>query len=303
MIYLLILLLVVLFLVLNHSTIFHRPIRQNILELKSSCTEDLWIVAPGNKKLLICLHGMFSTPKTFEDLGEELVKQGWDIYAPTLPASAATREELQTIGAWAWEESLIVIREKIKTIPQHYQHTVLCGHSQGGSLAMNIATEQDFDALIIVASPIRLYGNHLLWWENIAIYLSGLLSFILSNGLLQTIKNPQERYLVEKCCDAEGIQYPYTIFTFKRGLKILRTNLHKIKIPLFLAYCEGDVMVNHHNLEWIKSSVSSKIIETKKYRIPYEEEPYGFRHQLLNYSKTKSDLFKMISVFLKERNF
>ncbi|MGL5956745.1 MAG: alpha/beta hydrolase [Brevinema sp.] len=303
MIYLLVLLIIVLFVVLNHSTIFHRSIRQDVLDRKYSCTEDLWITAPNNHKLLICLHGMFSTPKTFEDLGDVLVKQGWDIYAPALPASAATREELRTIGSWAWEESLMVIREKINVLPQHYQHTVLCGHSQGGSLAMSMATERDFDALIVISSPIRLYGDHLLWWENLAIYLSGFMSFLLPNGFLQEIKNPKERYLVEKCCDAEGIQYPYTIFTFKRGLKELRTNLYKIKIPLFLAYCEGDTMVHSDNLEWIQSSVSSPIVETKKYCIPYEEEPYGFRHQLLNYSKTKTDLFQAISIFLQQRDF
>ncbi len=294
------LVLIILFVIFNHTDIFHRKIRKDTLQQKYACTEDMWFKGDGNKKLLICLHGMFSTPRTFEDLAPILVKEGWDVYVPALPASANTREELRTIGSWAWDESILVIEDKIANLSSEYQKVVLSGHSQGGSLAMQIATEKDFDGLMILASPVDLYGDHLLWWENIAVYLAGVLSFATPQGLWLPIKNPDERYLVEKCCDAEGIQYPYTIFTFKRGLQKLRPNLHKISTPLFLAYCKGDTLVNYKNLEKIKSAVSSSIIEDTLYDISYEEEPYSFRHQLLNYTKTRDDLMKKISEFLQK---
>ncbi|MDK2818294.1 MAG: alpha/beta fold hydrolase [Spirochaetota bacterium] len=290
---------VILFLLLNHTIVFHRKLRLNVFTEKYSHTKDLWFKKDGNTKLIIFLHGMFSTPSTFEDLAEILLLKGWDVYIPTLPASAISREDLQSIGSWAWKESLIIIREKINSLPNNYQKVVLGGHSQGGSLAMNIATERSFDGLIVVSSPVNLYGNHLKLWQNIAIYLSGLLSFVFPNGVLESIPYQQERAEVEKLCDAEGIQYPYTIHTFKKGLKILRQNLYKIKMPLFLAYCKGDILVNFKNLELIKNSVSSKKIIEKTYDISFEEEPYGFRHQLLNYSKTKNDLNVSIVSFLE----
>ncbi len=291
---------IILFVIFNHTDSFHRKIRKDTLQLKYACTEDMWFKKDGNKKLLICLHGMFSTPRTFEDLALVLVEEGWDVYIPALPASANTREELRTIGPWAWDESMLVINDKISDFSDKYQKTVLCGHSQGGSLAMQVATEKEFDALMILSSPIDLYGDHLLWWENIAVYLAGVLAFIVPNGLWLPIKNPDDRYLVEKCCDAEGIQYPYTIFTFKRGLGKLRPNLSKISKPLFLSYCKGDTLVNYKNLYKIKSSVSSDTIEEILYDISYDEEPYSFRHQLLNYTKTKDDLVNRIREFLKK---
>ena len=290
----------ILFLLLNYTTVFHQKIRQNVLSKKYSCTKDMWFKKEANTKLIVFLHGMYSTPSTFEDLAQILLEKGWDIYVPALPASAISREDLRVIGSWAWEESLIVIREKINSLPSDYQKVVLGGHSQGGSLAMTVATEQYFDGLIVVASPVNLYGDHLKLGHNIAIYFSGLLSFLLPNGLFEPILHQQERAKVEKLCDAEGVMYPYTIYTFKKGLKILRKNLYKIETPLFLAYCKGDTLVNFKNLEFIKTHVSSKKIVTEKYDISYEEEPYGFRHQLLNYSKTRDHLNVSIVSFLED---
>jgi len=132
------------------------------------------------------------------------------------------------------------------------------------------------------------------------IYFSGLLSFILPKGLFEPIPHQQERAKIEKLCDAEGVQYPYTVYTFKEGLKTLRKNLYKIEMPLFLAYCKGDTLVNFKNLEFIKNNVSSKKIVEEKYNISFEEEPYGFRHQLLNYSKTKDHLNASIVSFLED---
>lgn len=289
----------VLFYVLNHTTIFHSKIRGNVLTKKYACTEDLWFTKESHNKLIIFLHGMYSTPSTFEDLAPSLMEQGWDVYMPSLPASALTREELQTIGPWAWEESLLVIRHKISNLPRSYQKVVLGGHSQGGSLALKIATEKDFDALIIIASPINLYGKHLKLWENIAIFLSGISSFILPKGLWIPIKHQKERAQIEKKCDAEGIRYPYTVFTFQRGLDQLRPKLSKISMPLFLAYCQGDTLVDLNNLEKIKESVSSSVIVEKKYEVSYDIDPYGFRHQLLNYTYTKEALTKALLSFLK----
>lgn len=291
---------VILFLLLNHTRVFHQKLRLDVLSRKYSCTKDIWFKKEGNTKLIIFLHGMFSTPCTFENLAQILLNKGWDIYVPTLPASAISREDLRVIGSWAWKESLIVVREKINTLPNDYKKVVLGGHSQGGSLAMTMAIEKSFDGLIVVASPTNLYGDHLKLWQNIAIYLSGVLSFILPKGLFEPILHQQERAKIEKLCDAEGVQYPYTIYTFKKGLEILRENLYKIETPLFLAYCKGDTLVNFKDLEFIKSHVSSKKIVVEKYDISYEEEPYGFRHQLLNYSKTKDHLNASIVSFLED---
>jgi esterase/lipase len=288
-------------LIVNHHPTFHPKMRKNILQLKYSSTEDLWFRKEGNKKLVVFLHGMYSTPSTFETLAILLLEKGFDVYAPSLPASALTLEELKIVGPWTWEESLFIINYKLDLISQdYYEKTILGGHSQGGSLAMTVVTERDFDALIVVASPTSLYGTHLKLYENIAIYLSGLLSFVLPRGLFEVIPYQQERAKIEKLCDAEGINYPYTIYTFKEGLKTLRKNLYKIEMPMFLTYCKGDTLVNFKNLEFITSHVSSTKIVIDKYDISFEEEPYGFRHQLLNYSKTRDHLNASIVSFLED---
>ncbi len=268
----------VIFIILNFTAVFQRPTRKNILDLKYTCTEDLWFKKEGNKKLLVCLHGMFSTPYTFEDLAHDLVEKGWDVYAMTLPASANTREDLQSIGSWSWEESMIVVRDKISKL-SGYEEYSLIGHSQGGSFAMEVITEniKDFSSLIVVAAPINLYGSHMTFTGNTAIFLSGLMSFFYPKGFIFKIKNPELFCRKQAEIDELGIQYPHTIFTFKRGVRALRKNLYKIKTPVLLAYCEGDRLVNESNMWKISKKISSKYVESVLCRVSYDDDPVGLK--------------------------
>ena len=290
---------IVVMLIVNHHPTFHPKMRKNILQLKYSSTEDLWFRKEGNKKLVVFLHGMYSTPSTFETLATLLLEKGFDVYAPSLPASALTLEELKIVGPWTWEESLFIINYKLDLISQDYETTILGGHSQGGSLAMTVGTERDFDALIVIASPTSLYGTHLKLYENIAIYLAGLLKYILPHGAPSPVPHTEERKSLEKFCDAEGVTYPLTLYTFKKGLTHLRKNLYKIKIPLFIAYCKQDSLVGFFSRDMIKNNVSSPKIEELIFDIPKDKEPYGRKHQLLNYSETREDTNNAIIDFVE----
>ncbi|MGL4366868.1 MAG: alpha/beta hydrolase [Brevinemataceae bacterium] len=304
MVFFIIIGMLVLFFILNHTFLLHTKPALDILDQNYAATEDCWFTKENNKKLIIFLHGMYSTPKTFEDIAQRLIEEGWDIYVPALPASANNKEQLQKIGSWAWEQSVHVASSKVSTCiknAQKYSHIVLGGHSQGGSLALTVASLfPKLEALIIVASPVNLYRSPSSWRHNIGIYFSGLLCFIKPKGIHIPPKNIEERSLVEKFCDAEGLFFPWTIFTFKHGLRKTRRLLKKITIPVFLAYEKNDQLVNFINQDVIKQEISSPYIEEVVFNISQEREPYGLRHQLLNYSMTKEQLNHKISSFLSD---
>lgn len=299
MMFILFCLFIVIFIMLNNTKIFHPKNRYNYTEYKYAIPTDIWFKKDNNQKVIIFLHGMYSTPKTFEEFGKILNNEGYDIYIPALPASAANLEELKSVGAWTWEESLFVIKDKINKVIPLYKEIILGGHSQGGSFTLDLATKiPNLKGIIVIAAPINLYGDHMPLWKNIAISISGILHFFVPKGIEDKKPFFEERKKVETSCDAEGLTFPLTIYTFHRGLKKLRKNLHKIHCPIFLAYEKGDHLVNFKNLKQITDKISSKIIVKEIFNTPKSEEPYGLRHQLLNYTFTKDKLHQAIIHFL-----
>ncbi|MGL5253756.1 MAG: alpha/beta hydrolase [Brevinema sp.] len=276
-------------------------IRENLFNLMYTDQKDLWFRNNDATKLLVLLHGMYSTPSTFEDFAIQWSKShpDWDVYCPALPAGCKDISVLKQLGPWTWDESLAVAQKKLDDASKAYKSIVLGGHSQGGSLSLAIAPFQNnLKALIIIASPLKLGGDSMSFMDNLGVFLSTPLSFIIPKGIVRTPKNLAERANVEKFCDCEGWVFPLTISTFKKGLVGVCKNLHAIDIPLFISYCKQDKLVPFENAEQLSRGVSSKLIVAKHFDIPKEVEPYGIKHQLLNYSPTKQELVKELNQFL-----
>ncbi|MGL4525174.1 MAG: alpha/beta hydrolase [Spirochaetia bacterium] len=290
------------FILLTNFTLAFKPkLRYDAQQSDYTALDDIWNTKPGNKKLVILLHGMYSNPKTFLELSNLLVENGWDVYMPALPAGAHTLQELKNVGPWAWKESLHFAREKILLQKDKYEQTILGGHSQGGALTLALAPEMDFvSAFLSIAGPVNLYGEHLPFSDNMGIFFSGLLCLFIPQGAAFAPDNTAARRAVERVEEMEKLIFPYTIFTFKHGLEGVRKNLKNIHAPLFLAYEKGDETVGFHNFYHITKHVSSKKISAHIFNIPRKEEPYGHRHDLLWYSLTKDSLNTEILLFLSE---
>ncbi|MGL5721871.1 MAG: alpha/beta hydrolase [Brevinema sp.] len=276
-------------------------IRENLLSLKYTDQQDLWFKNAGATKLLVFLHGMYSTPSTFEDFATQWAQShpDWDVYCPALPAGCKDVAVLKEIGPWTWDESLTVAKAKLDESRKTYKTVVLGGHSQGGSLALAIAPDRnDLEALIIVASPLKLGGNAMSLMDNLGIMLASPLQMIIPKGMSRPVRNKVQRAPVEKFCDCEGWMFPLTISTFKKGLVRVRKRLSAISIPLFMSYCKQDGLVSFFNADLLSKGVSSKLVISKYFDVPHKQEPYGIKHQLLNYSPTRQELFDAINTFL-----
>ena len=277
-------------------------IRENLLNLAYTDQQDLWFKNKGATKLLVFLHGMYSTPSTFEDYAAQWAQShpDWDIYCPALPAGCKDVSVLKKLGPWTWDESLTVAKAKLDEAAKGYQTIVLGGHSQGGSLSLAIAPHRsDLAALIIIASPLKLGGDAMSFMDNLGISLAGPLSVLVPKGISRPVSNKDKRATVEKFCDCEGWMFPLTISTFKKGLVDVRKHLEGIKVPLFMSYCKQDGLVSFFNADLLSRGISSKLVITKYFDIPNKQEPYGIKHQLLNYSSTRSELTDAINRFLK----
>lgn len=301
LIYALIALVVLLFLITNYTMLLHPRTRHNPNIEDYACMNDVWQKKPGNKKLVIFLHGMYSCPDMFRFIAESLKDSEWDVYMPALPACSRTLEDLIKCGPWSWDESLAVAMEKVKSQEGKYETIVLGGHSQGGALTLAIGPKLHFlKALIVIAGPVNLYGPRMTLFHNVGIGLSGFLHFIVGKGVKMKFRDTPERREVEDVSSIEGLVYPLTLHTFKRGLVHVREHLSEIKVPIFLAYEKGDQLVDFANYEYVRSHVSSEFIYDKVFATPKQKEPHGNRHLLPVYEPVKNELIASIKEFLSQ---
>lgn len=290
------------FVVLSTQTLlFHPRSRKDILTTSYSSNKDFWL-KNGNSKLLIMLHGMYSSPATFEQFAQLVHRQDWDVYAPVLPNSSNSVDELKDQPAFLWEDSLRVAFQKIIVSTENYKDIVLCGHSQGGSIALTLAPSLVFlKAVAVVAAPMHLIGPQNSWLRNIGIFLSGFLYFLLpKHGMDTPVKYQKERAFVEDTFGSEGFYYGLTLHSMNLGLAKTRKQLHLIKQPLFLAYEKGDRITDFDDFLLIKRKVESSFVREIVFDTPRSEEPYSKRHKLFSYKPVKDKLFCELSAFLRE---
>lgn len=290
------------FVVLSTQTLlFHPKPRKDILTIPYSSNKDFWL-KNGNPKLLIMLHGMYSSPATFESFAQLAHRQGWDVYAPVLPNSSNSVDELKNQQAFLWEDSLRVAFQKIIVSTENYKDIVLCGHSQGGSIALTLAPSLLFlKAIAVVAAPMHLIGPQNSWLRNVGIFLSGFLYFLLpKHGMDTPVKYQKELSLVEDSFGSEGFYYGLTLHSMNLGLAKTRKQLHMIKQPVFLAYEKGDRITNFNDFLLIKRKIKSLFVREIVFDTPCSEEPYSKRHKLFSYKPVKDKLFNELSVFLRE---
>ncbi|MGL4389073.1 MAG: hypothetical protein ACRCTJ_06755, partial [Brevinema sp.] len=89
---------------MTQTMLFYPKSTGSVFEKKYSSTEDLWYKTEGNKKIVVALHGMYSDPTVYQHLIPEITKEGYDFYAPTLPNSALTTEDLIAQEPFQWED-------------------------------------------------------------------------------------------------------------------------------------------------------------------------------------------------------
>lgn len=101
----------------------------------------------GNgKKIALLLHGLASSSETWTKLSEDLVSDGFKVYAPDLPGHGESpRFEKYSIEKWE------------KQIVDTFPHVdLLIGHSLGGLLASKIRTQVQAKRTILIDPVFRL---------------------------------------------------------------------------------------------------------------------------------------------------
>ena len=298
----LVLIFVLIFVVISTQTLWlqQKP-KKDILTTKFSTHEDIWTKKEGNTSLMIMLHGMYSQPNIFDETAKKVSEHGWDVYAPVLPNSSESYEDLKSQEGYLWEDSLKVAFQRALIHNQGYQKIVLAGHSQGGALALTIAPSLPFlNGLISVAAPMNIIHNKNSFMRNLGIRLSGILVLLIpKKGMTLKSRFSEERKIVEGHSSPQEFHFGITLHSMHLGLKQTRKNLYHITTPCLFIHDKGDTIALFDDCVYAKNNISSASIKELFFDTPMSLDPYSKRHKLFNYIHTKEQVVQGISDFLK----
>ncbi|HME73049.1 MAG TPA: alpha/beta fold hydrolase [Myxococcota bacterium] len=103
---------------------------------------------------VLCLHGLTGTPYEVRTIGEACARRGISAFGPALPGHGETPEALRRVRSWrAWLEAA---RAHAQVLRSRHSRVFAAGLSMGGLLALALAAEDVFDALVVVGTPLRL---------------------------------------------------------------------------------------------------------------------------------------------------
>ena len=250
---------------------------------------------PPSDRAVIMVHGYPSTPYSFEYSANRAYEHGYDVYVPLLPGFGTRPRELYRTTFTQWYGYL---ENYYRDIRVEYDHVHVLGTSMGGAMALRIGeefsdTEEAPDALATVAAPVFLNDIRLGVIQKWGYYFMRLVS------LFTPALNPHIHLGGKRENDGEELWIGYGGafvsggVSFMHALKGIRSNLHKITIPLYSAHDQGDRTIAFQNLTVIQSGVNSQPFFARITRL----ESNHNRHVLLMYRSIQEELTNEILSF------
>lgn len=102
---------------------------------------------------VLCLHGLTGTPYEVRTIGEACARRGISAFGPVLPGHRDTPEALRRVRSWrTW---LDAARAHAQALRGRHSRVFAAGLSMGALLALALAAEDVFDALVVVGTPLK----------------------------------------------------------------------------------------------------------------------------------------------------
>jgi carboxylesterase len=200
----------------------------------------------NNGKVVLFVHGIFSSPQQFKAFYQPLCKLDYSVYAILLKGHG---KDLKTLSKTKYYEWINQIENLLIDFKKNYQEVFIIGHSMGGLLALG-----DYDALvskrIVIAPSICIKVT----WRYFKL------------GLLVDKKNVKDKY-VSQYQSVLGITFPSSIFKkilvlpcFWQLFKVIsyaKKNLIKISKPILTIQSKNDECIRRKGPKKIINNVNS----------------------------------------------
>lgn len=233
-------------------------------------------IVKNSKKACLIIHGFSGTPSQMKPLGITLAKHGFDVYAPLLSGHGTKPSALRNVKNKQWIKD---VEKSFNHLKQIYSEVFVIGFSLGGLLSILLNKKYQPDKLVLISTPIKMYGAFLL----------NFIPFI--NYFKKTWSWKQEKHRLRNIYDIDYEYFPLKSLLEVKKISIkAERSLSSIHCPLLIIQSYYDETVKPISAEIIFNKASSL---NKKIHWLYKS-----RH-LCVLGKERNDIFEEIIEFIK----
>lgn len=207
----------------------------------------------------LLLHGFTGNPAEMEGLASFLRRQGCFVNVPTLPGHATQPDDLRDIPYQEWIDTS---EKALRELKQQHPVVFVVGQSMGGTLALHLAANHQFNGVVTLAAALRL-PLHL----ELASYV-----FAPFVPIRYKPNGSDVRDLNGKALLQNYDHYPMSaVRQLMRMLRKVRNELAAVTMPLLAIHAREDHVVPFDNLallmSLVKSAAAEPMIVEKSYHV------------------------------------
>lgn len=188
---------------------------------------------------VLLIHGFTSSPKDFSEFAEFLSNKNITVYVPLLPGHGTHPRDLREIK---YEDWINAVQQALNLLDTEKKFVL--GYSMGGTLALYLATQNDFNGVISINSAIFLESRYI--------------PFVPLVKLVETYTAKNAEAIIE-FIDEDRIVYDSTPLDSITELQKLinEVNLSEITEPILIFQADNDKTVSPESASHIYNNVKS----------------------------------------------
>ena len=147
------------------------------------------------ENVVLLLHGLAGSSLEVARLAQMLQQSGLSVVTPDIPGFAYGTPESD------WQSWVKVVRAHVLSLKSQYTTVSVVGVSMGATLAMEVATHEDINALVLLSVALGYDGWAVPWYRfllPVARYIPFHQRYRHTEGEPYGIKNPETRAMIKK---------------------------------------------------------------------------------------------------------
>jgi len=207
----------------------------------------------------LVVHGLTGTPLTVSSVKDRLLQSGFHAVVPCLAGHGGTVDDL---ARSTWQDWYKTVRIAYTELRRSTEKVYYVGMSLGALLGLKLALDEGWGirALALIGTPLTLtrierFAVPLVRYTPLRFALHSI-----AKDFEKSVGDP-EGQLIYKAASLPRI--PVTsVYQLVHLQKMLLKNLKQVTNPILLVHARGDRVAPRKNVDIVKRSVSSDIVET-----------------------------------------
>ncbi len=209
----------------------------------------------GTKSAALCLHGFSGSPFEVRPIAQEFARRGHTVLAPVIAGHGV---DVAHLAQTAWPDWLLSARKALIRLQLAAPGAAIAvvGFSMGGLLALRLAMESpnELGALAVLAAPLRLSRFKSIAVRTLAVLPRPLRPLTIPKFGFDT-RDPD---MARQNPGLPGLPLGGIISLLDLGAQI-RSRLHEVRTPTFIAYGRRDRTVPRRDFDDLKAGLGTQV--------------------------------------------